>query len=321
MALRTRARFAEVARDGGHYESFYIKACHPSEPRGVWIRHTVWKAPGKEAVGSLWCTLFDAGWARPVAWKETRPPAELGVGEGEYLHVGDARLTDRVASSPRWELSFDGDAEPFAYLPRPWMYRARLPRTKAESLYPKVRFGGWVELGGRRVELDGWPGMIGHNWGSEHAERWIWLHGATFEEAPGAVFDAIMGRVRVGRWTLPWIANGFVELEGRRHRLGGLERLRSTKVQEAPDRCAFVLGGADGLVVEGEIIAPRERLVGWLYSDPGGGRHDVLHSSIAEARLVVRRPDRSLTALGGATYEIGMRESGHGVPIEPFPDP
>ncbi|HEY3189156.1 MAG TPA: hypothetical protein VGJ70_16850 [Solirubrobacteraceae bacterium] len=320
--MRTQARFVDVGRDAGHYESFYVKACHPREPRAVWIRHTVWKAPGADAVGSLWCTLFDAAWERPVAWKETRPPAELGVGEGEYLHVGAARLTDGLAEAPgRWRLEFTGDDGPFAYLPRAWMYRARLPRTKAESLYPKLRFSGWVELDGRRIELDGWPGMIGHNWGAEHAERWIWLHGATFEEAPGAVFDAIMGRVKVGRWTAPWIANGFLELEGRRHRLGGLGRARSTRVEEAPDRCAFVLAGADGLVVEGEVVAPYDRLVGWTYSDPGGGRHDVLHSSIADVRLVVRRPGRSLTALGGATYEIGMRESGHGVPIEPFPDP
>src|SRR5207249_10155206 len=79
VMLRTHARFGEVARDARHYESFYVKACHPSEPRAVWIRHTAWKAPGAEAVGSLWCTLFDAGWERPVAFKETRPPGELGV--------------------------------------------------------------------------------------------------------------------------------------------------------------------------------------------------------------------------------------------------
>jgi hypothetical protein len=29
-------------------------------------------------------------------------------------------------------------------------------------------------------------GMVGHNWGGEHAERWIWLHGLDFEKAPGA---------------------------------------------------------------------------------------------------------------------------------------
>jgi hypothetical protein len=311
--MRTHARFPEVAREAGHYESFYLKAAHPSEPRAVWIRHTVWKAPGADAVGSLWCTLFDAGWERPVAFKQTLAPHELGVDHGEYLHIGAARFADGSVSGPHWSLEFSGDAEPFAYLPRPWMYRARLPRTKAESLYPSVRFTGQVELDGRRMELDGWPGMIGHNWGAEHAERWIWLHGAGL--------DAIMGRVRVGRWTVPWIANGFLELDGRRHRLGGIERMRSTRVNEAPDRLAFALPGPDGMVVEGELLAPRPTLVGWIYSDPGGGSHNTVHSSIADLRLVVRKPDRELTQLGGATYELGMRETTHGVPIEPFPDP
>jgi hypothetical protein len=256
-----------------------------------------------------------------VAWKETRPAGELGVADGEHIHIGEARLGPGSLSSPRWSLTFEGDDEAFAYLPRDWMYRAKLPRTKAESLYPKLRFSGRVELDGRILELDGWPGMIGHNWGAEHAERWIWMHAATFEEAPGAVLDVVMGRVKLGPWTVPWIANGFLELDGTRHRLGGLERVRSTRVEDAVDRCAFALTGADGLVVEGEILAPRPTLVGWVYSDPSGGSHNVVHSSIAEMRLVVRKPDRALTALGGATYELGMRETTHGVPVEPFPDP
>src|SRR3954451_22169866 len=99
------AQFPTVDREAGHYESFYIKAAHPSEPRAVWIRHTVWKAPGADAVGSVWCTLFDASCARPVAWRETRPAAELGVGEGESLHCGKAGLGPGVASAPRWTLA------------------------------------------------------------------------------------------------------------------------------------------------------------------------------------------------------------------------
>ena len=41
--LRTKARFPDVPSGKGHYESFYLKACHPSEPLGVWIRYTVHK--------------------------------------------------------------------------------------------------------------------------------------------------------------------------------------------------------------------------------------------------------------------------------------
>jgi hypothetical protein len=280
----------------------------------VWIRHTVWKAPGGDALGSLWCTLFDASWERPVAWKETRPAGELGAAPGEHIHIGTARFAAGVVSAPpRWELTFESEGEAFPYLPRDWMYRAKLPRTKAESLYPKARFSGRVELDGRAMDLEAWPGMIGHNWGSEHAERWIWLHGAGL--------DAIMGRVRVGRWTIPWVANGFLDLDGTRHRLGGIEKVRSTRVNESPDHLAFALPGPDGMVVEGDLVAPRPTLVGWVYNDPGGGSHNVVHSSIADLRLVVRNPDTELTELGGATYELGMRETTHGVPLEPFPDP
>src|SRR4051812_503849 len=220
------AQSPTVARDAGHYESFYLKAAHPSEPRAVWIRHTVWKAPGGEAVGSLWCTLFDASWERPVAFKQTL--SDPAVRDGAYLDIGEARFADGTVTGPHWDLTFTPGGEAFPYLPRSWMYRAKLPRTKAESLYPEARFSGRVELGGRAMELDGWPGMIGHNWGAEHAERWIWLHGAGL--------DAILGRVRVGRWTVPWIANGFLDLDGERHRLGGIERVRSTRVNEQPDQ-------------------------------------------------------------------------------------
>ena len=43
--------------------------------------------------------------------------------------------------------------------------------------------------------------MIGHNWGAEHAERWIWLHGV-FEQ--GAWLDKALGRVKVGPVLTPW---------------------------------------------------------------------------------------------------------------------
>ncbi len=59
--------------DKGHYESFYLKACHPSEPLGIWIRHTVHKHSGQEPQGSVWFTLFDGTADGPLASKVTEP--------------------------------------------------------------------------------------------------------------------------------------------------------------------------------------------------------------------------------------------------------
>ncbi len=58
--------------------------------------------------------------------------------------------------------------------------------------------------------------MVGHNWGAQHAERWIWLHGAGFAEDQDAWIDVALGRIKVGPLTTPWIANGALCLGGER---------------------------------------------------------------------------------------------------------
>jgi hypothetical protein len=323
------ARFAAVAPAAGHYESFYLKAADAASRRALWLRYTVHKRPGAVAVGSLWATLFDEG--GPYAAKVTLAPDQLGAGGADYLRIGASRIGPDGAfgTIPQlgaaWQLSFDGDEPPFPYLPHPRMYTARLPRTKALSLRPAIRISGEATVRGRTVTLDGWPGMIGHNWGAEHAERWIWTHGTAFAEQPEAWLDATIGRLKVGRWTTPWVANGCLSLDGVRHRLGGLGRTRATHVEEAPERASFTLPG-DGIVVRGEVGAPRADVVGWVYSDPAGagGQHHTAHCAIADMTLTVTRPDRpplTLTVAGGATYELGMRERDHGIPIQPFTDP
>jgi hypothetical protein len=250
--------------------------------------------------------------------------------EGDYIRIGGSRFSPGHVSGAApsdlldasWELSFDGEEPAFRHLPREWMYRARLPRTKTESPHPAVRFSGRVRAGERTVELDGWPGMVGHNWGAEHAERWIWIHGASFEGHPGAYLDVAIGRVRVGPLTTPWIGNGVLTLDGERHRLGGIERLRSTSVAERPDGCQFALAGRD-IRVQGRVGAPAKDFVGWVYADPEGPEHHTVNCSVADMALVVRRkgrPEVELRVDGGATYELGMRERDHGMEIQPFPD-
>lgn len=327
-ALRSEARFPQLALAAGHYESFYLKASHPTEPVSIWIRYTVHKRPGQPPRGSLWFTLFDARADGPWAIKATTP--EVGATAGEYVHVGDARFEPgRVVGSAAaegrtasWELSYDSAEQPFRHLPRDLMYRAPLPRTKLLSPYPDARFSGRVVAGEREVDITGWRGMVGHNWGAQHAERWIWLHGAGFDGHDDAWFDAALGRIKVGPWTTPWVANGVLSLGGVRHRLGGLGATRRTEVSERPDGATFTLPGNE-ITVQGRVGADREDFVGWIYADPDGSEHNTVNCSVANLVLTVSRPAQpplTLTLAGGAAYELGMRERDHGMAIQPFPD-
>ena len=47
----TAARFPAVPAKAGHYESFYLKLCHPSEPLAAWIRYTMHKRRGAAPTG------------------------------------------------------------------------------------------------------------------------------------------------------------------------------------------------------------------------------------------------------------------------------
>lgn len=311
----------------GGYESWYLKASHPTEPVGIWIRYTTHQRPGHPEQGSLWFTLFGP---EPQAAKVTPGPDALSRGDGAFIRIADSTFAEgRVIGSAleaSWDLTFETDETELRHLPRDWMYTAPVPKTKPVSPYPAARFSGEVAFGDRRVQLDGWPGMVGHNWGSQHAERWIWMNGQNFEgRGDDTWLDVVIGRIKLGPWTTPWVANGVLSVEGERHPLGGLERVRSTKVEERPDHCRFMLPGPD-LRVEGEIHAPRDRIVGWVYADPDGSEHNTANCSIAQMTLTVSRthapaaPPLTLTTSHGAAYELGMRETTHGVPIQPFPD-
>jgi hypothetical protein len=324
------ARFPLVAGKAGHYESFYVKACRPGGGQGIWIRHTVHKRPGAEPNASIWFALFDRDAEGPRATKVTVPAAELSAPAGSWVNVDGAEIgpgravgavdTDAVKAS--WELTFSGDAEPCKYLPSDRLYETRLPKTKFVAPFPNARFDGRLEIDGEEFEIGGWPGMIGHNWGSEHAERWVWLEGTGFEGSPDTYFDAGAARIELGPWTTPWVPSGMLMLDGKAHRLGGFGQIRDARIEESAGECSFVLPGKD-IVVRGKVSAPKKDFVGWVYADPKGPEHHTINCSVADLELTVERPalpSLQLSLPAGAAYELGMRETDHGIPIQPYPD-
>jgi hypothetical protein len=292
----------------------------------VWIRYTVHKRPKEPPKGFVWFTLFDA--ADGVRASKVEGPNPRARRDS-YIQLGESTLgpgrAAGAAASPQldasWELAFHGTAPPVCHLPR-WAYNAPLPRTKLLSPHPAVTFSGWVRAGERIIKLEDWPGTVGHNWGSEHARRTIWIHGTGFAGHEDAWLDLAFARVKVGLVTTPWVGNGVLCLEGRRHRLGGLTRLHGTEVEETVERTVFTIPG-DGLELTGSVGAQREDFVGWIYAQPRGGERQTINSSIADLRLAVIPAEAepfTLEVAGGAAYELQMEERYDPIPVQPFPD-
>jgi len=331
--VRTKAHFPELAKaeKAGHYESFYLKLTRPDGGKGAWIRHTVHKRPGEPLTCALWFVLFDADAAAPRATKRQFEADKADAPEHSYIRIADATLGDGRATGSvvtdaleaKWDLTFADQHEPFHHLPRDFLYNAKLPKTKFLSPYPNAVFNGSIEVAGETIDVDGWRGMIGHNWGAEHAERWVWVQGAAFEgRDPEDYFDMAVGRIKIAGLQTPWVGNAMLVLDGTEHRLGGFDRIRSTQVEASPSGARFQLKGKQ-IKVSGRVAAERKDFVAWIYADPVGPEHNTLNCSISDLELDVEvdgKPAERLTVSGAAAYEFGTRETDHGIPVQPYPD-
>ena len=316
MAHPAAPRWPYVHLGRGHYESYYLRAVDPAQPRGVWIRYTVTRPPGQPPAGHLWCTFFDR--TRDLVRAVRVPAGEPATGPGEWIRLGESMFRTGEAvgglqsgqSSARWTLRWSPGAEPLRHLRPNLLYSAPFPRTKLVSLTPATTFDGLLEVDGEEVPVEGWLGMTGHNWGEQHAQRWVWLHGVGFEGAgPDTWLDVAIAQVRVGSATTPWIANGALSLEGHRLRLGGPGR--RVRVVRTPTGGELRLPGP-GVRVSVSVSAPSSAFAEWDYPNPDGHVHRVVNCSVADLSLRVtrrRRPPVALVAPGRGAYEFGQAGS------------
>jgi hypothetical protein len=312
----------------GRYESWFLSArdAEPGQPpRAVWIRHTRHRAAAAPTgSAALWCTVFDPAGGPPRAVKQSLPDFPASADAGPNGFRGEARARGRMAE---WELGLTGGGTPLRHLRPGALYRLPVPRTKLEAPVPDGIASGHVVLDGAQLEVVGWRATVGHNWGAEHAEHWVWLHAAGFEDEPETWLELAIARVRIGGVLIPWIANGAVSVGGRRFRIGGLGRVSGVRVIAAPGRLEAIVPG-ERVEIRVAVHADLDQTVGFKYAGVGAdavnGEREVLHAGLAEVRLGVRRPGRSsaefATAFGGA-YELGGRTFTHGVKLQAYPDP
>ncbi|MFL5906443.1 MAG: hypothetical protein ACJ75Z_02450, partial [Solirubrobacterales bacterium] len=93
-------------------------------------------------------------------------------------------------------------------------------------------------------------------------------------------------------------------------------------VAEEPTGARFELAGK-GIKLTGTVSAPAKDFVAWIYADPVGPEHNTLNCSISDLILDVDLdggPSERLTVRRAAAYELGTRDTGHGIPVQPYPD-
>jgi hypothetical protein len=231
------------------YESHYLVAGNGCQ--AVWVRHTT-----LDARPTLWVTFWDSGTAQQLRADQDLPPT-LGKGSLEGLS---------------WDLTWQAQAPELPYLPARWLYDKPFPRSNGVALVPHATFDGTVA----DVAVDGWTGMVGHNWGRDHADAWCWLHGTTAR----GWWDLIL--VRIPPLT-SWVAAGAVHQDGV---TSPIRRRGAVLVTNGVQTDAQVRTAAGPLSIT--VHAPPERTVHWDYASPEPPGRDVTNCSVAHGSMTFR---------------------------------
>lgn len=318
---------------GGHYESFWLRANHPSRPLAFWIRYTLFspKSTPDEAIGELWCIWSDGEQRQLTAVKREVPIGECRFAPDRFeVAVADARLQAGALSGwaeahgnrIEWDLRYSGSEAPLFHLPQK-LYDKPLPKAKSLVGLPLASFGGQVHVNGEVIRIENWIGSQNHNWGSKHTDHYAYGQVAGFDNAPQSFLEIATARIKLGPLWTPWMTPLVLRHAGREYALNALGRaLRNAGSFKYFD---WRFAGEDADVkIEGRIHASREVFAGLRYYNPPGGpkMNDkcCLNSKIAACELTLSDKrsghTETLHTAHRAAFEILSDDfSSHGVEV------
>lgn len=308
------------AGEGGHYESFFVRANHPSRPLAFWIRYTIFspRSSPDQAVGELWAIAFNGETQEHVAVKSELPFAKCDFDPSRFsVRVGEAHLeagmligeAERGGHSIGWDLRYNGDAAPLFLLPLATYDRPQ-PPAKALVGRPLAVFSGRLVVDGTAWEISDWVGSQNHNWGTRHTDHYAWGQVAGFDGAPESFLEVITARRRLGPLWSPFVTLLVVRHNGEEITLNSSQQMRRARGNFKPFDWRF-RSETNQVRVEGHISAPSAAFVGLAYRNPPGGTKVCLNTKLASCQLTITRREgttwgqpEQLIARQRAAFEI-----------------
>ena len=306
---------------GDHLESYFVKATSPDSRRAFWIRGTIFARADDRALAEGWAVAFDHRDGRKhVAVKRSLPYEEARFAKDknevswqalELSETGTRGSLERGGHTIAWDLRIEGEQQPFS-LVSDALLRAPCPKTKTVTPLPDARFYGAFTVDGERWDVDGWRGMLGHNWGPSNTELYAWFHCNQWEGGEELAIEAACARMRLGV-LLPPLTSVVMRTGGRDYLFTGAIEIAANR-GSIGDRSLVFSAQRGDVTVEGRIDAAMEDFVGLYYPNPRGPMTYCKNAKLAHAELRVRLPGAPMDLRShAAALEIGTRRADHGV--------
>jgi len=208
------------------YESHYLMGNAPGRGPAFWLKYNFLVPTDRnlEPVAELWAIVWAAPGQAPVVVKEVLPFSSFST-HAELLHVaGNGCLltpTEALGSCRglghrvSWSLHLASLQPPLCHFPYGALYRLGFPRKKIVTPAPELLLDGVIRVDGREIVVQGWKGLRGHNWGSEHALRYAYGNALAGDGPDRVLVDAFSASIRLGPFASPLLSAAVLR-EGER---------------------------------------------------------------------------------------------------------
>jgi len=312
----------------GHYESFFLRANHPTRPLAFWIRYTLFspKNGAKKSVGELWATFFNGETNRHVVVKQEYPLTDcLFDASGFNVQIGAAILSAHFfqgaiknkGNAFTWKITFVSDASPLLLLPLN-LYEGTFPAAKSLVSLPLAHFNGSLSINEETINIADWIGSQNHNWGRRHTDLYAWGQVAGSDSHPESFLEVATAKLRLGPFWTPPITLLVLRHQQKEYAL--TERTQGIRAQGKFNYFTWEFKSNNKDVeIEGQISAPRQAFIGLNYYNPPGGNKHCLNSKITACNLYFKNKvtDKSevLETKNRAAFEILTNDPNHGITI------
>jgi len=312
----------------GHYESFFLRANHPTHPLAFWIRYTIFSPQEhpESAIGELWAVFFNGETNQHVTAKQEFPFLDCAFDNAAFnVRIGMARLAPHNLQgmiSGRdhtigWNMRFEGHSLPLLLLPLN-LYKGKFPAAKSLVSLPLAKFNGTLSVNGETINIVDWVGSQNHNWGTRHTDLYAWGQVAGFDTHPDSFLEVATARLRIGRFWTPPITPLVLRHQQKEYVITNLVQAIRAKGKFDYFTWEFKSKIRD-VEIEGQISAPRGVFVGLNYFNPPGGSKHCLNSKIACCTMRVKNlatgKVQLLETKHRAAFEILTDDRSHGIEI------
>jgi hypothetical protein len=315
----------------GHYESFFLRANHPSRPLAFWFRYTIFspKNNTENALAELWAVWFDGEKKIHTSVKKEIPLKNAIFSNDRFnVEIGDALLNEKRLSgfvtnndkSILWELDYSGDENPLLVLDKN-LYQSSFPKAKLLVGKPMSVFNGKITVNDELHSINNWIGSQNHNWGIKHTDHYAWGQVAGFDNAPNSFFEVATARLKFGPFWTPFMTVMVLRHNDKEFKLNTIGQ--ALKAKASFNYFQWTFNSAHNHIrIKGEIIASKQDFVGLKYYNPPGGIKHCLNSKIASCKITVTYSDADgklreyiLETSSRAAFEILTDDRNHDITV------